>query len=286
MSVFILSPGYLYCHCTSLLGLVQISEPPWLGLTVNAAERNQGPRELASQSQGVGVLGCFSSPLVTVFMTAPSCARGPLFHVYILQVGFMIFLILFCELRGVSWWNLLSDYIGLSWMITLARTLQIDSLFEIRMSPVSTVLGLIRHAASWKCWPVSLGSLISIYSYEWTVRKQRLWRTEQCAEGARNGFETSLSLVLLPINVIWGSGVMRRSLRARCSIRWLSHMWVIYLLEINLSECGIDLFPGWQKSQGEKFTTEDGAGSLLSEWYPFLQAPLEFWKYSNRTTGF
>lgn len=43
MSVFILSPGYLYCHCTSLLGLVQISEPPWLGVAVNAAERNQDP---------------------------------------------------------------------------------------------------------------------------------------------------------------------------------------------------------------------------------------------------
>ena len=42
MSVFILGPGYLYCHCTALLGLVQISEPPWLGVT-NAAERNQGP---------------------------------------------------------------------------------------------------------------------------------------------------------------------------------------------------------------------------------------------------
>lgn len=64
--------------------------------------------------------------------------------------------------------------------------------------------------------------------------KQRLWGTEQRAEGAHNGFETSLSLVLLPINAIWGSGVMRRSLRARYSIRWLSHMWVIYLLNVVL----------------------------------------------------
>ena len=118
-----------------------------------------------------------SATLVSLFLqhSRQFPASGPLhfpqaiWEVPILQAGFMIFLILFCELRGMFWWNLLSDYIGLSWNVTLARTLQIDSLFEIRMNPVSTVLGFIRHAASWKCWPLYLGSLISIYSYDGTV---------------------------------------------------------------------------------------------------------------------
>lgn len=82
MSVFILSPGYLYCHCTSLLGLVQISEPPWLGLTVNAAERNQGPRELASQSQGGGAGLFLQSPCYCFHDGSFLCKRASFPCVY------------------------------------------------------------------------------------------------------------------------------------------------------------------------------------------------------------
>ena len=206
---------------------------------------------------------------------------------YILQAGFTIFLILFCELRGV----LMKSPFWLHWPelgCYACQNLQIDSLSEIRMNPMSTVLGLIRHAASWKCWPLSLGSLISIYSYDGTVRRVEA-ETVKGRAACRRGtqwlcdFLKSCSASKKCNLREWSD---EESLRARYSIRWLSHMWVIYLLEINLFECDSDLFPGWQKSQGEKFTTEDGAGSLLSEWYPFLEAPLEFWKYSTRTTGF
>lgn len=176
MSVFILSPGYLYCHCTSLLGFVWYQSHPGLGSQLMEAERNQGPRELASQSQGWGAGLFLQSPLLLFSWQLFLCKRA-LFHVYILQVSFMIFRILFCELRGGVLMNLLSDYIGLSWMITLARTLQIDSLFEIRMSPVPLFLALSGMLLPESADLFFRGSLISIYSYEWTVRKQRLWRT-------------------------------------------------------------------------------------------------------------
>lgn len=114
--------------------------------------------------------------------------------------------------------------------------------------------------------------------------------TVQCRTEAQKGHprtsETSLKACPASKKCSHGSRIMWRSLKAQNCIKWLSHMRVICLLEINLSECCIDLFARLAKVPGREFTTEEGWGSLPSLWYPFLEAPSESWKGSDKTSNF
>lgn len=80
--------------------------------------------------------------------------------------------------------------------------------------------------------------------------RQTLWRAEQGTEGHPRVSETSPKACSVSKKCNLREQNERRSLKAQYWIKWLSHTWVICWLEINLSECRIDLFARLAKIPG------------------------------------